>query len=313
MLFLSGVPYNQPKLCPNAAWNASAVTFANITLLGINPWALFVNTNNTIYGGNKESSIVRVWHERSGVPIRNISGNLSTPYSLFVSDNNAVYIDNGQVNFRVDKWSSNSNGAVAAMYACGPCLGLHIDIKNNLYCSMNSLHQVVSKSLNDRLNVWSVVAGTGVAGSTSVTLNGPRGIAVHTNLDLYVADYDNHRIQRFRFQELNGTTVVGGTLPGLGTLNRPSAIVFDADGYLFISDTYNSRIIGSGPGGFRCIAACSGGSGSTPSTLFYPGFISFDTYGNLYVMDYGNNRLQKFLLSSNTCGKIEKTIKQMFN
>ena len=246
------------------------------------------------------------------MPIRNISGNLSLPYCLFVSDSNDIYVDNGQVNLRIDKWSSNSSVVVAAMYTCGACIGVYVDIKNNLYCSMTTRHQVVSKSLDDRLNVWNVVAGTGVAGSTSLTLYNPRGVTVHTNLDMYVADCDNHRIQRFRFQELNGTTVVGAAAPGTIALYCPTTVIFDADGYLFISDTFYHRIIGSGPDGFRCIAACSG-AGSSSTSLYLPAFISFDTYGNLYVMDYGNHRLQKFLLSSNTCGKIEKTIKQMFN
>jgi NHL repeat len=303
VLFLSGISYNQPKFCRNATWNESAITFATIALVGVNPWALFVNTNNTIYGGNRESGIVRVWQEGSSVPIRNISGNLTLPYSLFVSDNNDIYVDNGQVNFRVDKWSSNSNIVVAAMYTCGACIGVYIDIKNNLYCSMTTSHQVVSKSLNDRLNVWNVVAGTGTSGSNSFMLSNPRGVTVHTSLDLYVADCSNHRIQRFPFQELNGTTVAGYGAPGTIVLNCPTTVIFDADGYMFISDTFNHRIIGSGPDGYRCIAACNG-AGSLSAYLYLQAFISFDTYGNLYVMDYGNHRLQKFLLASNSCGKI---------
>ena len=312
LLFLSGILCNQPKLCSNATWNTSAITFATSVLVGSNPFGIFVNTNNTIYGANRESGIIRVWQEGSGVPIRNISGNLSLPYSLFVSDDDDIYVDNGQNNYRIDKWPSNSNIVVAAMYTCGVCFGVHIDIENNLYCSMSNRHQVASKSLNTRLNVWNVVAGTGVAGSTSLTLNNPRGVAVHTNLDLFVADYDNHRIQRFRFQELNGTTVAGAAAPGTISLYGPTSVILDADGYVFISDTWNHRIIGSGPGGFRCIVSCLG-AGSSSSAIYFPGFISFDSYGNLYVMDYGNHRLQKFLLSGNSCGKILKTIKQIFN
>ena len=37
------------------------------------------------------------------------------------------------------------------------------------------------------------------------------GIFVDINLDLYVADYYNHRIQLFRLGELNGITVAGNT------------------------------------------------------------------------------------------------------
>ena len=167
---------------------------------------------------------------------------------------------------------------------------------------MNSRHQVISKALDNRLNVWNVVAGTSAAGSTSVMLNSPRGIAVDTNLNLYVADCSNHRIQKYSYRQLNGTTVVGATVAGTISLNCPSEIILDADGYLFITDTHNHRIIGSGPNGFRCIAACSG-VGSTSTALYFPAKFSFDSYGNLFIADWGNSRIQKFLLLSNSCGK----------
>ena len=301
-LFALGIPYNLPKLCPNASWNASAVTFATNTWVGINPWAVFVNTNNTVFAANRESGIVRVFLEGSTAPVRNLSGNLSTPYSLFVSDSNDIYVDNGEVNQRVDKWSTGATSAVSAMYVCAGCYGLFIDINNNLYCSLTAYHQVASKSLDDRLNIWSVVAGNGTNASTSLTLNYPYGITVDKNLNLYVADHDNDRIQRFRYRELNGTTVVGTTAPGTISLYHPKALVLDADGYLFISDSYNHRIIGSSASGYRCIAACSG-FGSSSSALIYPTAISFDAYGNLYVVDWGNSRIQKFLLARNSCGK----------
>lgn len=271
-------------------------------MVGVNPWAVFVNRNNSVFAANRESGILRVWLEGSSVPIRNLSGNLSTPYNLFVSDSNDIYVDNGQTNLRVDKWSLDSTSAVAAMYMCAACYGIFIDSSNNLYCSMNIRHQVISKSLDSRLNVWNVVAGTGVLGVTSVTLHYPRGIAVDTNLNLYVADCSNNRIQRFPFRQLNGTTIVGAAAPGTISLYCPTALAFDADEYLFISDSFNHRIIGSSASGYRCIAACSG-AGVTSSTVSYSASISFDSYGNLYVVDFGNSRIQKFLLSSNACGK----------
>ena len=300
--FSLGIPYNLPKLCPNASWNASAVTITTITWIGAYPRALFVNTNNTLFAANRESGIVRVFLEGNTVPIRNLSGNISVPYSLFVSDVNDIYVDNGEVNLRVDKWSPGATSAVSAMYVCGGCYGLFIDISNNLYCSMNARHQVLSKSLDDRLNIWSVVAGTGTAGSTSLTLYNPRGITVDKNLYLYVADCSNHRIQRFPYQQLNGTTVVGASAPGTISLYCPIAIVLDADGYLFISDNHNHRIVGSSSSGYRCIASCSG-AGSSASALFYPAGLSFDSYGNIYIVDNDNHRIQKFLLSRNSCGK----------
>ena len=294
--------YNQPKLCPSASWNASAVTFATIDMVGLNPWAVFVTSNNTIYAANREKGVIRAWLEGSTVPTRNISGNMSTPYSLFVSNGNDIYIDNGEVGIQVDKWSPAATSPEAVMYVCGGCYGLLVDIKNNLYCSMSTRHQVVSKSLDSHLHVWNIVAGVSVAGAASVALNRPRGIAMDANLNLYVADCGNNRIQRFAFGQRVALTVVGTRISATLSLNCPSAIIFDAIGNIFISDSLNHRILSSSSRGFRCIVGCSG-MGSSSNSLSNPLGLSFDTYGNLYVVDNGNSRIQKFLVTNNFCGK----------
>jgi len=297
-LFFSGISYNQPKFCANATWNSTAITFANVATIGGSPNGLFVDTNNTVYVADQGDGWVVVWTNGSATPTRNISGGLNTPLSVFATDNGDVYVDNGNSNYRVDKWGLNSTSSVPAMYMCGTCRGLFVDINNMLYCSMFNSHEVVSKSLNTRLNIWNTVAGTGSPGSTSVTLTNPMGIFVDINLNLYVVDHGNSRIQQFPSGQLNGTTVNTGPI----TLNAPTSVILDGNGYLFIADYKNNRIIGSGPNGFQCIASCSG-SGSSSSQLDGPITLSFDSHGNIFVTDQDNNRVQKFLLASNSCSK----------
>ncbi|CAF0856137.1 unnamed protein product [Adineta steineri] len=291
-----GISYNQPKLCANATWNQTAITFANSTVVGTSPFGMYVDRNNSVYVADQANGRIQVWLNGSTTLTGTISGNLSAPNSVFVTDNSDVYVDNGHTNYRVDKWGWNSTSSVPAMYTCGRCYSLFVDVNNMLYCVMGAYHQVVSKSLDTHLNVWSIVAGTGSAGSTSVTLNTPWGICVDTNLNLYVADTNNNRIQKFASGQLNGTTIATGTI----VLSGPTSVIFDADGYMFIADCSNQRLIGSGPNGFRCIAACSG-YGSSSSQLYYPVTLSFDSYGNIFVVDQSNNRVQKFLLLPNSC------------
>ncbi|CAF4197112.1 unnamed protein product [Adineta steineri] len=302
-LFLSiirqipGISYNQPKLCANATWNPTAITFANSTIVGSSPFGTFVNTKNSVYIANRISGTIAVWLNGSTTLTGTYSGGLNGPLSVFVTDNSDVYVDNAGTNYRVDKWGWNSTSSVPVMYVCGPCCSLFVDINNMLYCVMSAHHQVISKSLDTRLNVWSIVAGTGTANSTSVTLNGPWGIFVDINLNLYVADTLNNRIQKFASGQLNGITLATGAI----TLFNPTSVILDADGYIFITDNDNHRLIGSGPNGFRCIAACSGSPGSGSSQLYYPHTMSFDTYGNIFVTDQFNSRVQKFLLLPNSC------------
>ena len=180
--------------------------------------------------------------------------------------------------------------------------GLFLDIYNNLYCSLYDTHQVIERSFNDSANTTIIIAGNGTSGSASDMLDCPRGIFVNIDLNLYVADCNNDRIQFFQSGELNGTTIAGSAANGTITLSCPAGVVLDADGYLFISDSNNNRIIGSFPNGFRCIIGCSG-SGSNSDQLSSPWGISFDSYGNLFVADGGNNRIQQFILSTNSCSK----------
>ncbi len=302
---LSGVPYNQPKFCPNASWNPNATTFASIGTIGLSPYDIFINTNNTIYVSSRSSNgQITVWLNELTPPISNISINTVYSYSLFATTSDDMYVDTYYWIGGVSKWTLNSTIGVPTMYTCGSCYDLFVDISNTLYCSMGDYHQVITKSLNNPSNSLKMVAGTGNAGPTSEMLWNPRGIFVDINFDLYICDCGNDRIQLFRSGESNGTTLVGGNLATTTIiLICPIAIVLDADKNLYISDYGNHRIVESGPTGFRCLVGCSNPFGSSASQLEFPRSLSFDSYGNIFVADSNNNRIQKFILLTALCGK----------
>jgi sugar lactone lactonase YvrE len=249
---------------------------------------------------DRADSRVVVWLAGNSAPTRNITYGLSSPYSVFATSNGDIYVDNGNSNNRVDQWTLNGTNSSSAMYVQNACYGLFVDINNNLYCSMYIQHQVATKSLNSNSSMWIVAAGTDCSGSTSNQLYYPRGIFVDTNLNLYVADCGNNRVQKFLSGQLNAITVAGSTAIGTITLSCPSGVILDGNGYLFIVDSYNHRIVASGPNGFRCIVGCSTVAGSSSSQLDYPSDLKFDSYGNIFVTDRDNNRIQKFILMSNT-------------
>jgi hypothetical protein len=256
---------------------------------------------------NQQYSRVVVWSEGNNTPSRYMSNNMVTPYSLFVTTSGDIYVDSGNASGRVDEWTLNATIGIPSMYTCAKCSDLFVDITNTLYCSMASLYRVVTKSLNSNSNTLNTVAGTGSAGNTVYMLNLPYGIFVDINLDLYVADSNNNRIQLFQSGQLNGTTVAGnGSLSITITLKGPTGVVLDADGYLFIVDKSNNRIVGSGPNGFRCLVGCSGLAGSTSSKLSSPYTVSFDSFGNMFVADWGNSRIEKFYLMTNSCSKCNR-------
>ena len=223
-------------------------------------------------------------------------------FGVFVAGNDNVYaydINNNQVNL----WSKNLTSSQPVLFTSSSCRDLFVDTNGTLYCCLDLMHHVVTKSLNDPANTLTAIAGTGCPGSASDVLFYPNGIFVDLTLNLYVADTLNNRIQRFSAGQTIASTIAGVGAPGTINLTYPTDVVLDGDGYVFIVDHRNHRIIGSGPDGFRCVAGCSGQNGSASNQLLYPRSMSFDSDGNIWVADTGNGRIQKFVLKTNTSGK----------
>ncbi len=84
------------------------------------------------------------------------------------------------------------------------------------------------------------------------TLAGPKHLAVDQNDDVLIADTDNHRIVRWAAKEQKLTTLAGtGKLGTAGLegpplqlqLNQPHGVFVDRDGSIYISDSWNGRIV----------------------------------------------------------------------
>lgn len=294
---------NEPILCPTASWDLEALVLANETHIGSGSLNSFVDRNNAIYVASSSLQQGQRWSNENRSFDRFFSTHINAPYSIVTDSDRNVYVDNGARTGRIEQWNPNGSFPVPAMSISNSCFSLFVDILDNLYCSMTFSHQILRHALNENLNTTIIIAGNGKNGSTAALLDNPRGIFVDHNLTLYVADCFNNRIQVFRRNQSNGSTV---TISGSIYLNRPTAVVLDASGDLFIADSCNHRIIGSGPFGFRCIINCIttnvvGALFSTPMNR--PQSLNFDIDGNLIVIDGGGKRLLKFLLSTNSCGQ----------
>jgi hypothetical protein len=301
--FFYVVSYNQPKICSNATWNPNGITFVNISVIGGYPRGFFIDFNNRIFVAAHNISQILKWTENGIDPVQILSVELPVYPSIFVTINGDIYFENGTEPGRIDKLSKNSTTGVPVKEFTVPCRGLFIDINNTLYCSSYGRHTVFSTSLNDNNNILPVAGTDNDPGSSSVGLIEPHGIFVDTNFDLYVADTGNCRIQRFLPGESNGTTVAGKGIPQNLQLNRPTDVVLDSDRYLFIADNENHRIIRVGVDMFECIIGCTNHSGAASNEFNKPYAIRFDSYGNLYVADEFNYRIQKFMVTTNSCGK----------
>jgi hypothetical protein len=89
------------------------------------------------------------------------------------------------------------------------------------------------------------VAGvTDVQGTNSTLLSYTNDVAVDIYSNIYVADSDNQRIQRFAPGSSIGQTVAGvlGTIGSSSNEFNYPRDIFVADSTLFVSDLYNYRI-----------------------------------------------------------------------
>jgi hypothetical protein len=96
-------------------------------------------------------------------------------------------------------------------------------------------------------------------------------------------------------------------------LNGPSGTALDIYGNLYIADTMNHRIrkvagdgtISSIAGAGSCGFSGDGGDALT-AQLCMPAEVVLDTSGNLYVADYGNQRVRQiaFVLTVFSCGSV---------
>ncbi|UJR08873.1 hypothetical protein I4U23_013128 [Adineta vaga] len=153
------------------------------------------------------SNIFKQYRKRSLAQVH-----LVEPHGIFVTDNEDVYIDNGYQNRRIDRWTFSATSGAPVMYVEDTCHSVFVDINDTLYCSLIKLHKVMKSSLKDDSNSSTIGAGTGFSGNASNTLSQPYGIFVDINLDLYVADFGNNRIQLFKPGEVNGITIAGSEI-----------------------------------------------------------------------------------------------------
>ncbi|CAF3880654.1 unnamed protein product, partial [Rotaria sp. Silwood1] len=76
-------------------------------------------------------------------------------------------------------------------------------------------------------------------------------------------------------------------------------VVVDQLGTVYVADGWNDRIMRWPKGATQGSVIVGGnGKGEQSDQLNWPIGLSFDRQGNLYVVDWGNHRLEKFNIDS---------------
>jgi sugar lactone lactonase YvrE len=249
------------------------------------PYEVRFDRAGNVYWVERLSHTVRRLDAKSGV-ITTIAGNgtvgfsgdggpataaqLNDPHSIGFDRAGDLYIADVK-NHRIRKVAMKSGvittfagtgekkpAAEGAPFATSPTNGpraLDFDRDGNLWLALREGNAVYKLDLAK--GTMHHIAGTGVKGFTGdngpardATLNGPKGLAVAPNGNVYLADTENHVIRMIDVKRGTIVRVAGTGTKGDGTtsdpltceLNRPHGVFVDTDGAVFIGDTTAQRL-----------------------------------------------------------------------
>ena len=320
----------QLTISSTARWSENAITVAgswsgrsgsDLNLLSWNR-GLCITDDGTLYVADTGNGRIVVIQPNSTEAVATIqTDETPSPYSglldVFVTKTNIYVLDN-MVN-QIKIWpinrsnpSTTDESSLNIMTFDGRVAYFFVDQDDNLYVNDQTTSTITCYPLNTTNNSSGiVVAGNGVLGSAPDQLCDPRGIFVDENRSLYIADYNNHRIQKWTYGASFGVTVAGNGECDAGTLRQlchPTSVVVDSNQRIYSVDGDFIRIVrwALGADSGECIAACSGEHDLQSNNLYYVYAIAFDSQGSLYASDQYNNRVQKFQIISNSGKSTER-------
>ena len=206
-----------------------------------------------------------------------------------------------------------SDGTLAINASLSAPSGVTLDAFGNVYVTEASDHRIRKIEPS---GVITTVAGSRARGyggdggpAAEARLASPRGVAADALGNLYVAETGNQRIRR-----IDASTGAIMTLAGTGAegyagdggpateawLRYPGGVAVDAAGNVYVADEGNHRVRKIDVSGTITTLAGTGAEGyagdggpATEARLRYPGGVAVDAAGNVYVADWGNQRIRR--------------------
>ena len=184
--------------------------------------------------------------------------------------------------------------------------GIASDRHGNLYVAAQFGYVILKI---DPAGVVTTLAGSGAQGSAdgngrNASFIFPRGVAVDTDGNVYVADGGNNKIRKIT-PSGEVTTLAGIGTPGTAdgprleaSFRSPESVAVDTVGNVYVADTGNHKIRKITPSGEVTTLAGSGTRGTADgpprdASFDTPFGVAVDTNGDVYVADTVNNKIRK--------------------
>lgn len=235
---------------------------------------------------------------------------LFNPWGLAIDPGGFVYVADSAHNY-VKKFSST--GAFIDKFGGPPVVageagkfngpaGMAVDSAGNVYATdFNAGTGTPNRIQKFKPSLSGYLFDTqwGVFGSGQRQFKNPHDVATDANGNVYVSDYQNHRIQKFDSEGFF-LTEWGGMGSGDGQLAFPEGIATDSACNVYVADRANNRIQKFNSNGV--FITKWGSSGSGDGRFLEPSDVAIDASGNVYVVDTGNDRIQKFVETGTPSG-----------
>lgn len=182
---------------------------------------------------------------------------------------------------------------------------LSIDSNFNLY---------INDAGNDRIIMFPSGSLVGIpltsgSGSGVSQVSSPQGSLIDTYGDLYISDTENYRIMKYaniasasQSPPIIGQVVVAASFgSNYNQMGDAADVAVDSLGNIFVSDSMYNRVMKWAPGattGTLAAGIGDGTAGNGTNGLSCPSGIYIDQNMALYIADYCNDRIQKWISGS---------------